>query len=243
MYPVFAAVEQRHWWFVGRQKIFLTALRKYIRTDKNRVLDVGCGTGGMLPLLQHFGEVTGTDVDVQAVHFARQRKYITVDVADAQKLPYQDNSFDLVSAVDLIEHLENEQLLMDELVRVTRPGGYVFITSAALPWLWSPLDIFSKHYRRYTKRNFQKATRHGHLEALSIRYYNVIFFLPVAIIRLLQRLWPKQPTSADHLTELRVPPTPVNITAREIFQLERFFLPIPFPFGVSIFGMYRKIPK
>lgn len=239
-YPTVAKSMDRHWWFTGRREIFRAALRKLTDMQDGLVLDVGCGTGSAYPLLKEFGTVIGVDNNHRAIEFAKQRGYKKVIIGDACDLPLDNEQFDLVVALDLIEHLSDEKTFIDELVRVLKPGGVLFVTTAAIPVLWSGLDELSHHVRRYTRETFTQALKHPVLEPRLIRYYNFVFFFPILVARLLERakIWANVRPRSLH--ELEVPPPPLNSTCRRVLALERYFLTIPLPVGVSLFGIYVK---
>lgn len=240
MYPVFADKERTHWWFAGRIQIFASVVRGYLAGSANEIVDIGCGTGGMLPLLRKFGTVYGLDRDASAVRYARERGYAEVVQADARALPYADGRFDLTVAADLIEHLEDPAPFVSELSRVTKPGGLILVTTAAFPILWSQLDELNRHYRRYTKRTLARDLSHPDLKLVRMRYYNVLLFFPILLLRFVERIFSRSGTTAEGLRELQVPPGPVNAALRTLIASERFLLPVPFPCGVSLLAVLRK---
>jgi ubiquinone/menaquinone biosynthesis C-methylase UbiE len=144
--------EDTYWWFVGRRNLIKNLIKTYYgdRTDL-RILDIGCGTGAMLDQLDPFGEVIGADFAEQALGFCRQRgdKYALAR-SDARRLPFKSNTFDVVTAMDIVEHIDNDKAAMSEIFRVLKPGGRVFVTVPAYQSLWSEHDVALHHYRRYT---------------------------------------------------------------------------------------------
>src|SRR5919206_966109 len=112
-YAIMYEVEGSHWWFAGRRRI----LESFVRTivaDLNlegrrpRILDVGCGTGANLEMLAQFGKAEGVDVSEDALAFCRARGLTAVQKGAAESLPYQDETFDLVTALDVVEHLDDD---------------------------------------------------------------------------------------------------------------------------------------
>ncbi|MFH1236305.1 MAG: class I SAM-dependent methyltransferase [Parcubacteria group bacterium] len=241
MYPVFSRERERHWWFAGRRKIFLSALRRSVHTHDASVLDVGCGPGGNLPLLATFGRVTGLDMHADAVSRAKKLAYEKVIQADAMHMPFTDGMFDMVAAVDIIEHVDDDAGLIRELNRVLKPGGILFITTAAFPFLWSRLDDLSHHRRRYTRTSLMVAVKSVGVDTLLMRYYNVWLFPLIAAFRLCAKIRAGNPSKdADQLRDLRTPQHSINTLLKAILASERFVSSIPFPFGVSLFGIFRK---
>jgi SAM-dependent methyltransferase len=106
-YPILYQVEESHWWHRGRRRIIESFVREICKSfggRRPRILDVGCGTGGNLSLLKQFGDAEGVDVSPDALDFCRQRGLENVKLGAAEELPYEQGSFDLVTALDVIEH-------------------------------------------------------------------------------------------------------------------------------------------
>jgi 2-polyprenyl-6-hydroxyphenyl methylase/3-demethylubiquinone-9 3-methyltransferase len=94
------------------------------------ILDVGCG-GGLLsvPLAMDGHRVTGIDLSASSLAFARKKditRSVHFELADAQMLPFADSSFDVVCAMDLLEHVPCAKKVVQEAARVLRPGGMFF---------------------------------------------------------------------------------------------------------------------
>ena len=111
-YAIMDEVEGSHWWFVGRRAILETFLRKITAAASGqpsdvRILDVGCGTGANLEMLSQFGKAEGVDVSDDALEFCK-RKGLTAQKGLAEKLPFRDESFDITTALDVVEHLDDD---------------------------------------------------------------------------------------------------------------------------------------
>ena len=107
-YPILYQVEETHWWYVGRRRIIRCLVEKISTALNNtnlRILDVGCGTGANLKMLADYGSVEGVDISPQAVEFCGQRGLDTVKLGAVEHLPYEGDSFELVTALDVVEHL------------------------------------------------------------------------------------------------------------------------------------------
>ena len=149
-YQEYFFFEKDNWWFVARRKILLHLLRSHLtRRAGLRVLDAGCGTGINVQVLGEFGHVTGVDISDDAIAFCRKRGDLSVIRGDLRALELPDESFDLVTALDVIEHIDADARATGELIRVTKPGGHVLITVPAYPSLWSEHDEVNCHVRRY----------------------------------------------------------------------------------------------
>src|SRR5688572_11334644 len=109
-YRILYQVEESHWWHRGRRRIIESFVKEICKDFKHRprILDVGCGTGGNLKLLSQFGDAEGVDVSTDALEFCRQRGLNNVRLGAAEELPFEDGRFDLVTALDVVEHIDDD---------------------------------------------------------------------------------------------------------------------------------------
>jgi ubiquinone/menaquinone biosynthesis C-methylase UbiE len=133
-YAIMDEVEGSHWWFVGRRAIlesFLDGIIKKLRTPHStlRILDVGCGTGANIQMLSQYGDAEGVDVSDDALEFCRQ-KCLKAQKGLAETLPYAEETFDLTTALDVVEHLDDDIAGLKEMFRVTKRGGYSLLRDA-----------------------------------------------------------------------------------------------------------------
>jgi len=238
-------VEDLHWWFVGRRRILLQVLTRYLgqsETHERQILDVGCGTGTMLAYLSSFGHVQGVDIDEEAVGYCHERGLLSVSLGEAANLPFPDGTFDLVTALDVVEHLDDDAAAFREMRRVLRPGGHLLVTVPANPFLWGDQDEVNLHKRRYVARELRDRLTASGLEVIRLSYMNALLFPPIAAVRMLRRLErrfrPQLPVQSD----FRYPaPGPVNFVLGHLFAAEGPIVRrIDIPFGVSIFALAQK---
>src|SRR5205807_8846774 len=190
-YSIMYEVEEKHWWFVGRRRIiagFVEKICRDINKLRPRILDVGCGTGANLQMLSEFGEAEGVDVSVEALDFCRARDLTKVKQGAAESLPYEDASFDLVTGLDVVEHLDDDVAGLREMRRVLRPGGRALLFVPAFMFLWGVQDDISHHRRRYTIPELRERLSEAGLTVERATYANISFFLPILIGRLLMRV-------------------------------------------------------
>ena len=110
--------EESHWWFVGRRKILSSFVERIVTNlprEQPRILDVGCGTGANLEMLSQFGSAEGVDVSAEALEFCQARGLKNVRRGEAEHLPYDDNSFDLVTGLYVVEHLDDDVAGLKEM--------------------------------------------------------------------------------------------------------------------------------
>lgn len=153
--PQLFAAEDRHFWFKARNTVIGCVIQQLAANLKPsfRVLEVGCGNGNVLRVLQQIcsrGEVIGMDFVKEKLHFARQRTECTLRHGDLYRLPTEgDRPFDLVGLFDVLEHLPDERGALLALSRALAPGGRLVLTVPAHQALWSYADTHAGHYRRY----------------------------------------------------------------------------------------------
>jgi SAM-dependent methyltransferase len=151
--------EELHWWFQSRQCITETLLKEHILDlypAKNpRLLDIGCGTGMFLQNHRDNCQGFGLDYSSDALAFCISRNLTRLFRGDAASLPCPDASFDIVTAFDLIEHVQDDHTLINEIRRVLKPGGFLLASVPAYPMLWTGHDVSLHHFRRYRKNTLE----------------------------------------------------------------------------------------
>ena len=239
-YAIMDEVEGSHWWFVGRRKIlesFLDAIvtRLSIPDSRLRILDVGCGTGANIEMLSQYGEAEGVDVSEDALEFCRQ-KGLKAQRGLAETLPYEDESFDITTALDVIEHLDDDVAGLKEMFRVTKSGGYSLIFVPAFMWLWGVQDDISNHRIRYTKTQIVDRLKKAGYIVERATYANWTFFTPILAGRTLMKITGLKPESENNVNV-----SALNGVFGSLFGAERFWLKnFNFPLGVSIVVLARK---
>ena len=237
-YPILYQVEDTHWWYVGRRRILQSLVEKISTTLKTqRILDVGCGTGANLKMLAAYGKAEGVDISPQAVDFCHERGLDSVKLGAIEQLPYESDSFELVTALDVIEHLDDDIAGLREMRRVLRPDGRILVFVPAFMFLWGVQDDVSNHRRRYTLPSLLKAIEEAGFSVEWSSYANISFFLPVLVVRSVMR-W--LGLRAD--TEYGINISLMNGPFSSLFAAERHaFKHGRLPFGVSAVCIARRV--
>ena len=243
-YAIMYEVEGAHWWFAGRRRILESFVKDIVAKLNSgegqpspRILDVGCGTGANLEMLGQFGAAEGVDVSEDALAFCRARGLTKVRLGAAERLPYEDNAFDLVTALDVVEHLDDDAAGLGEMRRVLRPDGRALLFVPAFMWLWGVQDDVSHHRRRYTLSQLRERVHAAGFEVERATYANLTFFAPILAGRLLMRATGARPASENNINV-----SALNGVLGHIFGVERFWLRhLNFPFGVSVVCVARRV--
>jgi SAM-dependent methyltransferase len=181
--------EDRHWWYRGRRRIVEQEVDLLHVAQGARVLDAGCGSGRLLDELAARGwQVSGLDMNPDSVAIARSRGHADVQEGAVEALPWEDETFDLITCLDVVEHTADDRVTLRELRRVLRPEGRLLITVPAFQRLWSSHDVFNRHYRRYDRPMIRAAAADVDLTIERMTYFNSLLLPPAAAVRLLQRL-------------------------------------------------------
>lgn len=239
-YEVYEAVyehEARHWWYRVRRLLAAQFVKDAVTTrGATAVLDVGCGTGALMKELEQYAEVTGVDMSSTAVQYCKSRGLDRVYQGTLPNLPFEDSMFDVVLALDVLEHVQDDLSATKELQRVLKPGGTAIIFVPAFDILWGNADVEGQHYRRYRKGTLFEVLKGGGFDIVRSTYFNTFLFLPILSVRLLFRMYPHAVVD-----EFRTGSRPVNAALYAIFRVESMLLRwVPFPFGVSVMAICRK---
>jgi SAM-dependent methyltransferase len=153
-------------------------------------------------------------------------------------LPFADGSFDVVCALDILEHLDDDRGALVELRRVLREGGHLIVFVPALHLLWGYNDVFSQHRRRYTRAGLDRRAAEAGFTVEESGYFNLVLFLPTLAARLAQRALPAITDGMEHDPRRG----PLNAVLRHLFRLE---LPLidwlgGMPLGTSAFCVARR---
>lgn len=233
-----AAFEDHHWWFVGKRLLVSSLLADRLRRPGLRILDVGCGTGGVLAHLSAYGTTVGVDRSPRAAHHSRTRGVTHVAVADMDRLPFGPAAFDLVLMLDVLEHFADEARVLDGVRRILRPDGALLVSVPAFQALFSQHDVVLQHVRRYAAPQLRRTLEENGFAVQRLTYTNVAALPPAAIVRgLLPRLGVHRAAGTD----FRVHADWVNRMLTGAYRLEAAALRVlpRLPAGLSVAAIAR----
>ncbi|MBI3570212.1 MAG: class I SAM-dependent methyltransferase [Gammaproteobacteria bacterium] len=238
IYPLMREIEDRHWWFVVRRRIIGDMLDKIEFPDGARILDAGCGTGGNLELLSHYGVPTGLEMDETAANLARARNVANIAGGSfPDNLQFPKDSFNLVTFIDVLEHIEDDLGALLAARSILVAGGSLLITVPAFQFLWGTHDEMHHHKRRYRKERLADLITRSGFRLQYISYFNTFLFPMAVIARMAEKYIPFLGGQAGS----NLPGPRVNSVLAAIFNCERKLLGrMRLPFGVSIIAIARK---
>jgi SAM-dependent methyltransferase len=231
-------IEDTHWWFRARRKIVGEVISSLKLPPSPRILDAGCGTGGNLECLAAFGNVIGVEADDAAIEMARSRAVATVYKGSLpDNMPEEGSQCDLVVMTDVLEHINADRDSLVTIKSLMKAGAYLVLTVPAFPFLWGRHDTQHHHKRRYVAATLRATIAGAGLEIVHLSYFNTLLFPLVAIVRLMEKMWPQGSGSDD----LALPGPLVNRTLELICASEKYVIPhARLPFGVSLLAVARR---
>ncbi len=238
-YARMAEHEANYWWHVGRLRIIETSIMRFATKRRNlKILNVGCGTGGTIDMLEQFGTVDNVDVSDDAIAFMKQRGYKRIKKVKGIKLPFKDKAYDIVAAFDVLEHIKDDSAALKEWKRVLKDDGAVILTVPAYSWLWSDHDVSLHHFRRYTVGRLKSVVAIAGLKAVK-RSYAIVFSLPMVVgFRFLNKLLGRK---TDSETSYVPVPDFINSLFIKILFIEAWLHRyIRFWFGTSVIATLKK---
>jgi len=235
-FQLFEEVEERHFWFVGKRLILRSLLANH--PPDGRLLDLGCGTGGVLRDWMRNTSSVGVDRSALALRICADKGFRTLVRGDLSRLPFRPESFDTILALDVIEHLDDDVGFLRNAATVCRRGGTVVAAVPAYQALWSQHDVTFEHRRRYDAHQLEAVVRAAGLTPMRTTYTNTFIFPVAAAWRLLSsRLGLGRKIRHDFW------PIPrwMNTTLQQVYRGEaRLLERVDLPFGLSVVCLARR---
>ena len=235
--------EDTHWWYRGLRGVMFELLGlhragRHSGQHSLKILDAGCGTGGTLQALANAGftSIEGFDINEPALYFCEARGLKNVRLGSITEVPFSSNNFDIVISSDVLNDAgtSNEARALQELYRVLKPGGRLFLNLPAFSFLRSEHDRATDVARRYTRHEISRKLVATGFIIRRATYWNMLLFPIVLMVKLVRRESEedlKNPARSD----INLPPSPINATLSFILWLEHTLLRfIPLPVGSSV---------
>jgi ubiquinone/menaquinone biosynthesis C-methylase UbiE len=234
-------VESEHWFYAGKRRIVLYWLRRYgVLTPNKLLIDCGAGTGRFVAEVAQYCSAIAVDDHEESLTLARGRLGPgAVQRGSCTDLPFPDAVADGVTALDVLEHIEDDRGALAEMARVLKPEGVLVLTVPAFQALWSDWDVALHHVRRYRRSHLLERLRETGFELLHCNYVNVLACPAVYAVRKWRTLW-KSGSSNGSRMEDRVPPRWLNKLLMAAFVIPASQSLLSFPFGVGILAIARR---
>jgi SAM-dependent methyltransferase len=231
--------EDTHWWFSARRVILKKILDSFIaKQAQQTILELGCGTGGNLALLNQYGEVFALEANQSACDMAKTRAIGNIKQGFLPNIPFENN-FDLICLFDVLEHIDDEIAVLNTIKQKLNTKGQLLLTVPAYQFLWSAHDVAVNHKRRYTQKSLLALLKQAGFTIQYASYFNTWLFPLIYIIRLIHNI-----TQKKQGTDVAMPSPFMNKLLFFIFKSEAYLLPhITLPFGVSIIVSATKESK
>jgi SAM-dependent methyltransferase len=241
-YRAMYELESSYWWYVARRALVVELLEdEILRGGGTRILDVGCGTGANLGAFDRVGLASGIDASMDALHFCASRGIGNIAQSAVEELPFAHRTFDVVTALDVLEHTDDDLHALREIHRVCNAGGLFIATVPAYGFLWSEHDEALKHRRRYTAHELRNKLTITGFEVVRTSYFISTLFFPILALRIWQGL---RKSSTNPRTSLVMLPRWINSSLVGLLGMERrLFQRMNLPFGVSIVALARPVSR
>jgi len=205
----------KHWWFLGKYKIVQKLIERYVKTPcVPRVLDIGCGPAYFSRFYQYTGIDPNTNI---AAHNIIKARIEDVELTD---------KYDVILALDVLEHLEDDRVILRYLNENLKDDGIAIITVPAHPWLFSEHDRVCGHYRRYTRKQLRELFKDFDCK---LYYFNSLLFPVEVVFRMF----------TGGKNNLKPLPGMLNVLLFLVFSVEYYLLPV-LPVGISLLAIVRK---
>ncbi len=237
--------ETKSFWFVVRNQVICQTIKRYLALPAE-IIEIGCGTGHVASAIQNLGYIVDcADLFPDALSFCQARNagrsFFQLNIEEKVFV----EEYDAVCAFDVIEHIENDGLALNNMHHLLKEGGYAFITVPACHSLWSTGDVFMEHKRRYTHNELREKVEQSGFKVCRMTYFNTILFPLVYIVRNISNN-PSISNSSEKAVSNRYfsllkPNWILNTLLYTIFRIEPFFLRyLNFPIGGSLLCVAKK---
>jgi ubiquinone/menaquinone biosynthesis C-methylase UbiE len=241
LFDSLAKLEEGNFWFESRNRLLTWALGQYFPTAEI-FLEIGCGTGFVLSNIQReFQHLSlfGSDIFSEGFTYAKNRvPQATFFQMDASQIPFEDE-FDVIGAFDVLEHIEDDQAVLNQMYRACKHTGGIILTVPQHDFLWSYMDEYACHVRRYHARRLKTRVQRAGFKILRITSF-ISLLLPLMIISRLKKR--DLNSEFDPTSELKINGS-INTVLEKILDLERSLIRkgISFPAGGSLLLIARKL--
>jgi 2-polyprenyl-3-methyl-5-hydroxy-6-metoxy-1,4-benzoquinol methylase len=229
----YAELYAHHWWWRAREAILEREIAALPLPTSCAILDIGCGDGVFFPILSRWGRVSGIEIDRDLVSDAVRERYDVCHEPVGSPV-YAGKRYNLITALDVIEHIQDDVSAMRDIAAMLAPSGYLVLTVPAFQALWDEHDERNHHYRRYRLERV-RALLASYGRVVRLRYLFPSLFLPKFVVAAFNRV------RRTKVNQARLPSAPVSaIMTRGLLLEDRLAARLPVPFGTSVLGILER---
>ncbi len=230
-------LEDEYWWFRAKFLIARDMLQRIVRLDPgDKILDVGCGTGGFAKSVSDLYRVGCLDMSQTALDYCAKRGL--TDLFNSALEDFDPTAFrpNAITMLDVIEHIDDDFSVVKTAYDLLPEGGAALVTVPAFKFLWSKHDEVHMHKRRYRKKQLVELLEKAGFRPEFASYYNFFLFGPALLKRILDSFSNrKSEKPVDEVSDS------MNNLFFKIFKSEKNWLKsIRFPFGLSVIAVAFK---
>ncbi|MCB0392999.1 MAG: class I SAM-dependent methyltransferase [Bdellovibrionales bacterium] len=228
---------QSSWWFRVREKIILKEVRSRLKGHSNQILDVGCGNGLLFSKLEKFGQVAGIETDTKLLD-PNSKHFKNIGTQPLGDSRYKKESQDLILALDVVEHIEDDTKAFNDIFDLLKPGGTLILTVPAFQMLWSEHDVLNHHFRRYTLDQIRGRAEKFEIE--KSQYFFALLF-PIKWLLVHLRLPGRRQIRQD---KIRLPLIEKVLEIYFIFEFQLLrWMPLPFGSSILLIGTKKDLNR
>jgi len=234
-------LESGYFWFRARNQLIIWAIEKYAAKFWS-LLEVGCGTGYVLSGIAEAypdTKLQGAELFAEGLKFAMARQpSIQFIQMDARKIPFADE-FDVIGAFDVIEHIEEDLEVLMQMHASLKVGGIMLLTVPQHKWMWSSVDEYACHVRRYSAEELHEKIELAGFKILRSTSFVFLLLPAMWVSRLTQK---NRDNNADPFAEFGISPW-LNRFFEYVMEAEIFLIRhgLNLPMGGSRLIVARKI--
>jgi len=235
------SIEDKFWLFVSRRDMIIRLLKGVGKSSK--ILEIGCSSGPLISLLQKSGfeNIWGIDTSRRAIQLCKKRGIKNVFARNGAKTGFEKESFEVIIASDVLEHIKDEAKALNEWKRILKRGGKLIVFAPAFGFLWGEHDVVNQHFRRYTQKGLVRSLEKAGFRVERSSYWNFLLFFPALVLRLFQRLFISAKKMRENRDQLYGSGRVMNSLLVTIIKFEnRLLETLNFPLGVSVFSIAKR---
>lgn len=234
-------IEGSYFWSVSRRKLIQDLFQKFVPDKNASVIELGAGTGSIAQSLseQGYSDISVGEIHMDGLYFAKSQGIKKLFQINLLKLPFKE-SFDVVGLFDVLEHIEDHHLVLENVYQSLKKGGLLFLTVPAHQYLWNSYDDLMGHHRRYEIKNLKSVVEKHGFRALKSSYYFVSIFPLMMLKKIIQSHMRSKKSDASFSEHVHINPF-INLILKAILWVEnKLLLKVSSPLGSSIIMVLKK---